>query len=308
MKKRPWVIEEVSRNVHIVRYTGITVGELTGEFQLLLSDVHWDNPHCNRDLLEKHLNQALEYDCPVHSNGDLFCVMQGKYDKRSSKKDIRPEHQEGSYFDEIVNTAIDYFLPYSNILGVMGVGNHESSIQRHHEINLMERFVSGIKRENPDSPIRCGGYGGWIRLKYDLLHKDRGSHKIYYFHGSGGGGPVTKGVIQTNRRGAMITEADVIWAGHVHEQWMVNIPKIKLNDANIVKHVSQWHVSTPGYKEEYVDGYGGWHVERGAPPKPLGACWLEIYTNMYTEKTLSSGKRSCRGDYGLELTPTRLYC
>jgi hypothetical protein len=24
------------------------------------------------------------------------------------------------------------------------------------------------------------------------------------------------------------------------------------------------------YKEEYEDGFGGWHVERGAPVKPTG--------------------------------------
>jgi hypothetical protein len=35
-------------------------------------------------------------------------------------------------------------------------------------------------------------------------------------------------------------------------------------------------VRTPGYKEEYQDGYGGFHVERGAPPKPVGAAWLSI--------------------------------
>jgi hypothetical protein len=27
---------------------------------------------------------------------------------------------------------------------------------------------------------------------------------------------------------------------------------------------------TGTYKEEYGVGAGGWHVERGAPPKPLG--------------------------------------
>jgi hypothetical protein len=33
---------------------------------------------------------------------------------------------------------------------------------------------------------------------------------------------------------------------------------------------------TGTYKEEYGDGYIGWHVERGAPPKPLGGRILKI--------------------------------
>jgi hypothetical protein len=30
------------------------------------------------------------------------------------------------------------------------------------------------------------------------------------------------------------------------------------------------------YKEEYGAGEGGWHIETGKPPKPLGAWWLRF--------------------------------
>jgi hypothetical protein len=30
------------------------------------------------------------------------------------------------------------------------------------------------------------------------------------------------------------------------------------------------------YKEEYEDGFGGWHVERGAPVKPTGGRILTL--------------------------------
>ena len=33
---------------------------------------------------------------------------------------------------------------------------------------------------------------------------------------------------------------------------------------------------TGTYKEEYGEGAYGWHVERGAPPKPLGGRILKI--------------------------------
>jgi hypothetical protein len=33
---------------------------------------------------------------------------------------------------------------------------------------------------------------------------------------------------------------------------------------------------TGTYKEEYEDGHHGWHVERGAPPKPIGGRILRL--------------------------------
>ena len=33
---------------------------------------------------------------------------------------------------------------------------------------------------------------------------------------------------------------------------------------------------TGTYKEEFTDGFGGWHVERGAPIKPIGGRILNI--------------------------------
>ena len=37
---------------------------------------------------------------------------------------------------------------------------------------------------------------------------------------------------------------------------------------------------TGTYKEEYGDANHGWHIERGAPPKPLGGRILTIRTNL----------------------------
>ena len=42
-------------------------------------------------------------------------------------------------------------------------------------------------------------------------------------------------------------------------------------------HHVQTHVCIPTYKEEFKDGHGGRHVERGAPPKPIGATWLRLF-------------------------------
>jgi hypothetical protein len=74
-----------SRNIHEVTCQ-------SGQEFLLISDLHWDNPHCNRGLLTNHLKEAQRRNAGVIVNGDFFCLMQGKGDPRRSKEDIRPEH------------------------------------------------------------------------------------------------------------------------------------------------------------------------------------------------------------------------
>lgn len=242
---------------------------------LLQADHHWDNPKCRRNLLEKHLDQAVEKEAGVIIGGDLFCAMQGKYDKRSNKDDVRPEHQNGRYLDSLVETAAEWFQPYANNLITVGKGNHETAILKNHETDLSERFTERLNTL-AGTQVQCAGYGYWIRFH---LKRGRQTRSVWLrvFHGSGGGGPVTKGVIQTNRRAVFLPDADIVMSGHVHESWAICIKRERVNQANSLYHDSQWHVCTPTYKEEYGDGSGGWHVERGAPPKPLGAYWLRFF-------------------------------
>ncbi len=68
------------------RNTIVTTSQ-TGQRFALMSDVHWDNAHARLDLLKVALDEALENDIPVFMFGDLFCVMQGKWDPRGNKKD-----------------------------------------------------------------------------------------------------------------------------------------------------------------------------------------------------------------------------
>jgi predicted phosphodiesterase len=244
------------------------------QWVLLMSDVHWDNPMCNRELLKAHLDLALKRNAPVVDAGDFYCAMQGKYDKRSSKKDIRPEHCKNDYLDALVNTAADWLHPYRKILTVRGIGNHESAIYKNHETDLIERLAERLRGSG--GIARRGGYSGYVR--FSIKTGGRTSVvKLWYFHGSGGGGPVTRGVIQSNRQAVYISDADIVLTGHTHDAWQVPIQRIRLNGSDRVEQCRQTHIKVGGYKEEFCDGMGGFHVERGGPPKPTGSCWLRFY-------------------------------
>ena len=242
----------------------------------VLSDLHWDNPKCNRELLKSHLDYCLEHNIPVFINGDMFCLMQGKGDRRGNKSDVRPEHAFNNYFDSIVNTAVEWFTPYASIIKVISYGNHETAIIKHQETDVLQRFVD-ILNYKCGSNVITGGYGGWFWFYFNC-HNTRKSLRLKYFHGSGGGGVVTKGAINLTRALQMY-EADIFTMGHIHENSArTDAKEILFTDGNLpeVKHKYIHSMITGTYKDEYKDGFGGWHIERGAPAKVLGGRILSI--------------------------------
>ena len=261
---------------------------------LLISDLHWDNPKCDRELLKKHLDQAVKGNHDILINGDLFCLMQGAYDPRKSKSDIRPEHNHANYFDAIINTAVDWFAPYAHLIKLVGYGNHETAILKRQETDIIERFVTLLNYKT-GSAIQVGGYGGWIRYQFNDGSNTQ-SFKIKYMHGFGGGGAVTRGTIQHNRMSVNVEGADAIWMGHVHEDYEMTYTVEQLTQHDTVMLRDILMIRTSAYKEEYGDGSKGWHIERGASPKPIGGRWLILKPfrdksttrkiHAYTHKTL----------------------
>ena len=274
----------MKNNVHILK------NDFAPKKVLLISDIHWDNPHCNRDLLKKHLDQALAIEADILFNGDTFCLMQGAYDPRKSKNDIRPEHNKTNYLDAVVNDAIEWFSPYAHLIKVIGYGNHETNILKRAETDVIDRFVFGLNSKN-NTTVEVGGYGGWIVYRFSRdTQGGKVSFKIRYYHGSAGGGVVTKGVIAFNRMATFVENADMIWMGHVHEDHELTYTVERLTSCYKIRLKDVLMIRTPTYKEEYQEGKGGWHVERGAPPKPLGGRWLE----MHPERKYENGKEDIR--------------
>lgn len=276
-------LTEQHPNVHVLR-TETTKGKLKQEIALL-SDLHWDNPKCDRDQLKKNLDHCKKHNIPVLLNGDTFCLMQGKYDPRKAKGSIRPEHNVNDYIDAVVNTAADWFLPYADILTVVGYGNHETAILRRQETDVIERFVTLLNYRNKtengsDHKVFTGGYGGWLIFMVNTF-----SYRIRYFHGSGGGGAVTKGHINLTRAKESYDNFDCFTMGHVHEntERFDTVSSITRNHTPYNKELLLCITGT--YKEEYNDGFMGWHVERGAPPKPIGGRILEINYHDTKNKT-----------------------
>lgn len=246
------------------------------QWVLLSSDRHHDNPYCNRGLEKEHLELAKERNALIIDAGDLFCAMQGKYDPRSSMDDIRSEDVGQDYLDRIVKHAAEFYAPYAKHFLVMGDGNHEANIRKRHGMDLISNLIHRLNSEYGGA-IHKGYYGGWVRFLFNVNRTRRMSKNLKYHHGAGGGGPVTKGVIQTNRQAVYLPDADIVLNGHTHDGWVLPLARERLTQGGKVKKDLIWFARTPGYKDEYHDGSKGFHVEQWREPKPQGAVWLRFF-------------------------------
>lgn len=278
-QKPPFTVEEQWRNVHNINFKDIKPG--WEQDVLLTSDRHHDNAHCDQKLEKRHLDEALKRNAVIIDAGDLFCVMQGKYDPRSSKSALRKEHAKDDYLDAVLDEAAKFYAPYSHLFAVIGMGNHETKIIDRCGVSLTKNLVRLLNHNNELSGTNhrafAGGYGGWVRFQFTFRGTCRQGISLKYFHGFGGDSPVTRGMLHVNRQGIQVPDADIVLNGHNHHAYAVPVARERLSQSGRPVQDLQWYLRTPGYKNEFDDGNGNWHVERGGGARPLGAIWLKFY-------------------------------
>jgi hypothetical protein len=286
MKKQPVNKIEIGKGLSVVHNSGNVMtlyidnaGEGWEQWFLLSSDRHHDSVDCNRELEIRHLEEARKRKAFIIDVGDLFDVMQGRYDPRRSYANLRPEYKADNYLDEITKEASGFYGPYADRFLMIGHGNHESAILKNNSVDLIGNVVHRLNSDY-GGHVQAGGYGGWVRVCISIDGTQRESVNIKYFHGSGGGGPVTRGVIQTNRQAVYIPDANIVVNGHTHDAWYVPIERERMSLAGVIYQDIQHHIRTATYKNDYGDGSGGWHIETGKPPKPQGAAWIHLSLDM----------------------------
>ena len=243
---------------------------------LLQFDEHWDNPKSDNEAIKRHMQDAVDIGAPIVKGGDTFCAMQGRYDPRRSREGVRPEHDHPNYVDRLVSGYAEFAEFAAQNIAFMGRGNHELSVLKNIETDLIERTAERLRIMGGGS-ICTGGIGGGILFRLGVTKTTYITLPVFYHHGHGGGGPVTKGVIQTNRRATYLPDAAVVITGHVHEEWSVTMAR-----SRITPHTGrtwmdeQLHINTATYKNEYSPEDSTWHSLNGRPPKPIGATWLDL--------------------------------
>jgi hypothetical protein len=268
-----YTVEQTNRDVVTLRH-----GNEAGLSQryLLLADVHFDSPYSNRKRLRGLLEQARECGAGVMVFGDWFDAMQQRDDKRSDKSALLPQYKAGDYVNRLVDDSAEFLAPYAGSIVFLADGNHETALRKHLEVDILLLLAGRLG-------VAKMGYSGFVRFMFEAItdkgHKGQRTSRVMYFHhGSGGGGEVTKGVMRAQRQSAWVGDADIFVGGHVHEQWALWSERLRLSGAGQVYRDTVLHLCLPTLKDEF-DMVGGFHVERGRPPKPQGAYWLEFRHN-----------------------------
>ena len=248
---------------------------------LEISDAHWDNQHCDRAALKRDMDEAVSTGSPIVIFGDWFCAMQGKWDKRADDKQLRPEHRGGKYLDNLVNTAAEWLKPYAANIALITYGNHETSILFHHQTDLLQRLhqelghCAGYQGE-------IGAYGGFLKVSSEHVKGKILNKVICWNHGYGGGGEVTRGMIDHSRTRSQ-AYADIYVSGHIHRRNSDENIIMELDERNnAIRLRSQWFLRSSTYKQETgatQNDISGWHTERGRGERPVGGWWLEFQTN-----------------------------
>jgi len=238
---------------------------------LLMSDVHFDSTHCDRDLLTKHLDEALATDAGVFIFGDWFDLMQGMYDPRRSYSGLRPEYKSITYLDDVIEDAADYLDKYRSIIKFIGRGNHETNIEKRLSTSPIDRLVGAL-----GGGIMAGPYSGWVQLVYSRNannHGGRHQRMLHFHHGYGGNAPRSKGVLNVDLDQKEWPDADVIVSGHTHQKWHVPMSVERITDRLNTYEDTVHHLKLGSYKK--LDRFAGWEVEKGFQQPRLGGWWMD---------------------------------
>lgn len=241
---------------------------------LLRGDAHHDNIHSDHDLEQRHLKEAAERKAGILDFGDLSCAMGGRYDKRADLNQLRPELRSADYFTALINYNAAFYEPYAPLFLLMAPGNHETSVLQRNQIDIVSMIAKRLSEKG--SPVKVGTYSGWVRFMITHHQSHQQSFRLRYTHGHGGGGPVTRDVIQVARQLMYIENADIIVSSHTHDSWSLHQPREYMDANGNLKRRNVTCLKLGTYKDEFSCGIG-WAVEKGLPPKPLGAYWLRLF-------------------------------
>ncbi len=247
---------------------------------LLRSDAHHDNAHCRRDLEKEHLDEAKKRNALIFDFGDLFCVMQGKYDPRKDARQLSQESQgREDYLNSVMEEAAEFYKPYKDNFLMLSPGNHETNILKRCGVDLTKLLAKELDAYSQT-------YSGWVKFLFSR-NTFRTSKTMWYHHGYGGGGLMSFGTLATRRQASYLPDADIMVNGHTHDSYFLEMGREKLDHFGKIKRSTLLAVRCPGYKDE-TSCKEGWATERGHAPKPLGAWWLRFYFDSKRETVRAS--------------------
>ena len=243
------------------------------EHFLFISDVHFDSVKCDRSLLYRHLDEARELGAGVFIFGDLFDLMQGRFDPRGNYADLRPEYKSCVYVDEVIQDVCEKLSKYADVITFISKGNHETNIEKRMMVSPIDRVAQIINANG--GHVEVGGYAGWLCVTPHRKGSSRKRFNVHYHHGYGGGAKRSKGILGADIDQKDFPDADFILRGHDHQKWHLPVTVDRITQAMNLEQRTVHHLRLGSYKK-LGDRYAGWATEKNFATPRLGGWWATV--------------------------------
>ena len=251
----------------VIDIQGISAG--WEQWFLFTSDEHYDSKYCRRKDLKDVHEEALKRKAGILKFGDIFDCMGGKYDPRTHRGSVRPEYQTANYFQTVERDAAKFYSPYKENILFISKGNHEDSVLKRHEHDL----ISGLA-ERLGGHVVTGPYCGYVIFRFLHGKTQRETKYLYYTHGAGGNSPVTKGAINTQRRQSSV-QADMFVSGHLHSEFEIPRTITKCNPHGNISSSKLPHWQLGTFEDKHMKD--SWEDRKGFDAPSLGGRWVRFF-------------------------------
>lgn len=212
----------------------------------VFSDLHIGSKEFDGASLKRDLEKCKDNDAKVIINGDTMDLILLQDLKRASASRIKPE--EGQ-INQFIEEATEALIPYVAQLCIIGMGNHETSMIKHHGVDVLAWLIERLNREKKNGKIQEGHYQNFVRINF--LDPKRGyklgaKYTIFMSHGIGGSAPVSKGMIDFNRI-VVANDADLYLMGHKHNHLVSTMPSATVSEDDKITVRNRIAVQTPSY-------------------------------------------------------------
>jgi len=224
-----------------------------------MSDLHIGANHVDYNKIKSDIVRAVKAQARLNILGDVLDLILVQDKKRFRPDVLHPKLQgRSNIVNEAVTWAADILEPAVDLIDVIMVGNHEVSVEKYNNFDPTQALIYELeKRSKTGHKIIYGGYTGFIDYRVRKKGKEKSSsggfrYVIYYHHGSGAYAPVTKGLIDFNRKDTFI-DADLIWLGHKHNKLTVAVEKLSCPMQGWAPNVKDVrHLMTGAYFNTYA--------------------------------------------------------
>lgn len=179
----------------------------------LISDLHIGAANVDYDLIKKELDVAFKNNDRILLGGDILDLILPSDHKRFLPSVLHTRLQgRNDVLNAAVEWAVEILSPYATLIDVIGVGNHETAIEKLASFDPVAAIIQQLQQVvGRGSQIHHAGYQSYIKYK---LPKGQ-QYVIWYHHGSGKSGK-THLEIKKLMDQAQVFEADLYWSGHSH--------------------------------------------------------------------------------------------